>query len=173
MKRTIASRILLPGPLISALLMLNQCSPAPEWKQKNDELITQYSLAGRELTGLPRTKVISNLEAGKVTSLESITGTELYPGVNAKLYWGQGTMAAILRLEPNAQIPEEVLPADRFLFVLEGEVNQLIDGSNVKMTAVKREEQDGTHSITPRIDLVYMIYTSFSLQNLQQAHIQG
>ena len=156
MKRTIASRILFPGLLVSALIMLNQCSSAPEWKQKNDELIKQYSLTGRELTGLPKTKVISNLEAGKVTSLESITSTELYPGVNAKLYWGQGTMTGILQLEPNAQIPEEVLPADRFLFVLEGEVNQLIDGSDVKMVAVKREGQDGTHSITPRIEFVYL-----------------
>ncbi len=156
MKRTIASRILLHGLLVSALIMMNQCSSAPEWKQKNDELIKQYSLTGRELTSLPKTKIISNLEAGKVTSLENITGTELYPGVNAKLYWGQGTMTGILQLQPNAQIPEEVLPVDRFLFVLEGEVSQLIDGTNVKMMAVKREEQDGTHSITPRIDFIYL-----------------
>jgi gluconolactonase len=156
MKQTNASRILLPGLLVSALIMLNQCSSVPEWKQKNDELIKQYSLTGRELTGLPKTKVLSNLEAGKVTSLESITNTELYPGVNAKIYWGTGTMTAVLQLEPNAEIPEEVLPTDRFLFVLEGEVSQLIEGSEVRMIAVKREAQDGTHSITPRIDFVYL-----------------
>ena len=119
-------------------------------------MIKQYSLTGRELTGLPKTKVVSNLEAGKVTSLESKASTELYTGVNAKLYWGMGTMTAILQLDPNAQIPEEVLATDRFLFVLEGEVSQLIDGTNVKMVAVKREEQDGTHSITPRVDFVYL-----------------
>jgi gluconolactonase len=56
-------------------------------------------------------------------------------------------MTSILQLEPNAQIPEEVLSTDRFLFVLEGEVSQLIDGSNVKMVAVKREEQDGTAAL--------------------------
>ncbi|NMC42097.1 MAG: gluconolaconase, partial [Bacteroidales bacterium] len=116
----------------------------------------QYSLTGRELPGLPKTKVISNLEAGKVTSLESITDTELYPGISAKLYWGTGTMTAILQLAPDARIQEEVLPADRFLFVLEGEISQLVEGSNVKMIAVKREAQDGTHSITPRIDFVYL-----------------
>lgn len=156
MKRIIASRILLPGLLVSALIMMNQCTPAPEWKKKNDELIKQYSLTGRELPGLPKTKVISNLEAGKVTSLESITDTELYPGISAKLYWGTGTMTAILQLAPDARIQEEVLPADRFLFVLEGEISQLVEGSNVKMIAVKREAQDGTHSITPRIDFVYL-----------------
>ena len=139
-----------------AVLILTQCTPAPEWQKKNNELIKQYSLTARELTGLPKTKIVSNLKAGKVTKLDCIASTELYPGVNAKFYWGTGTMTAVLQLKPNAQIPEEVLPSDRFLFVLEGEVSQLIDGSNVKMVAVKREEQDGTHSITPRIDFVYL-----------------
>jgi gluconolactonase len=156
MKRTSASKILLPLLLASVLIIFNQCSSAPEWKAKNDELIKQYSLTGRELKGLPETKVISNLKAGKVTSLDSIAVTELYPGVTAKLYWGKGTMTGILQLEPNARIPEEVLPTDRFLFVLEGEVSQLIEGSDVKMIALQREEQDGTHSITPRIDFVYL-----------------
>jgi gluconolactonase len=142
--------------MLLTALILTQCTSAPEWQKKNKELIKQYSLAGRKLTGLPKTKTASNLEAGKVTNLESFSAIALYPGVNAKLYWGTGTMTGVLQLDPNAQIPEEVLPADRFLFVLDGEVSQLIDGSNVKMVAVKREEQDGTHSITPRIDLVYL-----------------
>ena len=142
--------------VVLATLILSQCTPAPEWQKKNKELIKQYSLTERKLTGLPKTKIVSNLEAGKVTNLESFAATSLYPGVNAKLYWGTGTMTGLLQLDPNAQIPEEVLPTDRFLFVLEGEVNQLIDGANVKMIALKREGQDGTHSITPRIDFVYL-----------------
>ncbi len=156
MKRMLKKKILSAGLLAAMVIILTQCTSAPGWKAKNDELIKQYSLAGRELKDLPKTKVNSNLEAGKVTSLESIAGTELYKGVNAKLYWGQGKMTGILQLEPNAQIPEEILPTDRFLFVLEGEVSQLIDGSEVKMVAVKREEQDGTHNITSRIDFVYL-----------------
>ncbi|MFZ0280506.1 MAG: SMP-30/gluconolactonase/LRE family protein [Bacteroidales bacterium] len=154
--KSISKKKILSSLIATAVIILTQCTSAPEWKAKNDELIKQYSLTGRELTGLPVTKVNSNLEAGKVTSLENTVSTELYPGINGKLYWGKGTMTGILQLEPDAQIPEEVLPADRFLFVLEGEVSQLIDGSNVKMIAVKREEQDGTHSITPRIDFIYL-----------------
>ena len=157
MKSIFKKKICIGRPYAAAVIILTQCTSAPEWKAKNDELIKQYSLTGRELTGLPETKVNSNLEAGKVTSLESIAKVLNYTlALMQNLYWGQGTMTGILQLEPNAQIPEEVLPADRFLFVLEGEVSQLIDGSNVKMVAVKREEQDGTHSITPRIDLVYL-----------------
>jgi gluconolactonase len=155
MKPTMKKLFFLASLVVLATLILSHCTPAPEWQKKNKELIKQYSLTERKLTGLPKTKIVSNLEAGKVTSLQSIASTELYTGVTAKLYWGQGTMTGILQLDPNARIPEEVLPTDRFLFVLEGEVSQLIDGSNVKMVAVKREEQDGTHSLTPRIDFVY------------------
>jgi gluconolactonase len=156
MKRTSTKKLVFPGLLVLMVILLAQCTSAPEWQKKNNELIKQYSLTVRQLSDLPRTKINSNLEPAKVTSLESIASAELYKGVNAKLYWGRGTMTGILQLEPNSQIPEEVLPADRLLFVLEGEVSQLINGSNVKMVAVKREEQDGTHSITPRIDFVYL-----------------
>ena len=156
MKRTLTRNLVFQGMLVLFLLILTQCAPAPEWQKKNKELIKQYSLTERKLTSLPKTKIVSNLEAGKVTKLGSVAATSLYPGVNAKLYWGTGTMTGILQLDPNAQIPEEVLPADRFLFVLEGEVSQLVGGSTVKMVAIKREAQDGTHSITPRVDFVYL-----------------
>ena len=156
MKPTLTKKVISPGLLLLILVILAQCTSAPEWQNKNNELIKKYSLTGRQLSGLPNTKVISNLEPGKVTSLDSITSTVLYPGVNAKIYWGSGTMAGILQLEPNAIIPEEVIPSDQFIFVLEGSVDQLIDGSSITMISRKREEPDGTHSATPRIDFVYL-----------------
>ena len=156
MKPTLTKKVISPGLLVLILVILAQCTSAPEWQKKNNELIKKYSLTGRQLSGLPNTKVISNLEPGKVTSLDSITSTVLYPGVNAKIYWGSGTMAGILQLEPNAIIPEEVIPSDQFIFVLEGSVDQLIDGSSITMISRKREEPDGTHSATPRIDFVYL-----------------
>jgi gluconolactonase len=39
-----------------------------------------------------------------------------------------GAMAGVLQLSPHAKIPEEVLPADRFVFVLEGSIDQFING---------------------------------------------
>ena len=156
MKRTLQKNLIFPGLLALLLLILTQCAPTPAWQKKNKELIRQYSLTEKMLNGLPKTKIASNLEPAKVTKLDSVATASLYPGVNAKLYWGTGTMTAILKLDPNAQIPEEALPVDRFLFVIEGEVSQLVDGSNVKMIAIKREAQDGTHSLTPRIDFVYL-----------------
>jgi gluconolactonase len=156
MKPSLTKRIILPLLLASIVLILSQCTSAPAWEKKNSELIKQYSLTGRVLSGLPGTNVVSNLKPGNVTTIDSISSTALYPGVNAKIYWGTGTMAGLLQLEPNAQIPEEVLESDRLLFVLEGSVNQLINGSFVTLTSRKREEPDGTHSATPRIDFVYL-----------------
>lgn len=156
MKAEFTERTILTVLLALLIIIMPQCTSAPEWQKKNNELIKQNALTVRTIKGLPKTGVTSNLEAGKVTNLESLSATTLYPGVNAKLYWGTGVMTCVLNLDPNTQIPEETLPVDRFMFVLEGEVNQLIDGVNIKMIALKREEQDGTHSGTPRIDLVYL-----------------
>jgi gluconolactonase len=131
-------------------------SSAPEWQQKNEELISEHNLTIRELTNLPATPIESNLEAGKVKNIDQMDSTELYPGVNAKLFWGSGTMVGVLQLEPNAKIPEEELLADRFVFVLEGTIDQLINESAVTLVSRKREEPDGTHSATPQTDFVYL-----------------
>jgi gluconolactonase len=126
------------------------------WQKKNEELIKQHNLAVKELSDLPKTAIASDLEPGKLTSLDKLDRIALYPGVNAKLFWGSGTMIGVLRLAPNAKIPEEVLPADRFVFVLEGSIDQLVNGSMVAMIAKKREAPDGTHGGTPRINFVYL-----------------
>jgi gluconolactonase len=156
MVQKLSGKIMGAGLLALILLMLIQCKPAPEWQKINSRLISQYALKGRELPGIPDTRVISNMEPGKVKNLDSITTTVLYPGVSAKIYWGTGTMAAILQLEPNARVPEELLTSERLAFVLEGSVDQIINGSAVPMIARKRAEPDGTHSATPRIDFIYL-----------------
>jgi gluconolactonase len=149
-------KIFSAGLLTLAMIVLTQCTSAPEWQKINKELIKKHSLTERKIAGLPKTKIVSKLEAGKVTKLGSLEPVSLYQGVEAKIYWGSGVMTAILQLGPDAQIPEEVLPADRFMFVVEGEVRQLVDGSDITMVSRKREAQDGTHSLTPRLDFLYL-----------------
>ena len=156
MKSTFTIKTIFRSILAVSLVALIQCTPMPEWQKKNKELIKQYSLTERKIADLPDTKIVSNLEPGKVKSLDSLSTTTLYPGVTAKIYWGTGTMTGILQLEPNAEIPEEVIASDRFVFVVEGSVDQLVNGSFVNMISIKREEQDGTHSVTPRIDFLYL-----------------
>jgi len=128
----------------------------PAWQQTNNALIKQHNLTVREISGLPQTTIQSDLEEGKVTNIDSLASVSIHPGVNAKLFWGSGNMVSVLQLEPNANIPEEVLTGGRFVFVLEGSIDQLIDGSMTNMISIKRENPDGTKSGTPRTDFVYL-----------------
>ncbi len=156
MKPSSIKRIIFPGLLALILITFSQCTSKPEWIKVNKDLIKEYGLTETKLTGLPKTGIVSNLEPGKVVSLNDIGNTILYPGVNAKIYWGTGNMACILQLDPGAEIPEETLSSDRFVFVLEGEIDQLIEEESLRMISRKREEPDGIHSLTPRIDFLYL-----------------
>jgi gluconolactonase len=158
MRPIISNKIIINSLLAASLVALVQCSsvPAHDWDKKNEELIAKYSLTARPLAGVPKTTVTSNLEAAKVKSLQSLDSATLHPGVNARFFWGSGTLISVLQLAPNAKIPEETLAADRFVFVLEGSIDQLIEGKPVTMTGKKRESPDGAHSGTPGIDFVYL-----------------
>jgi len=160
MQSLLAAKTIYGGFLGAILLVLTNCSSdagsEPGWVTKNKKLIGQYNLTERKIPGLPVQNLTSNLEAAKVTSMDSLTNVMLYTGVNSKMFWGSGILVCTLSLDPGAKIPEEVLPADRFLFVLEGSVSQLINGSFVTMTGLKRESPDGIHSITPQTDFVFL-----------------
>ncbi|PKQ46683.1 SMP-30/gluconolactonase/LRE family protein [Confluentibacter flavum] len=144
--------------LVVVTFAMVQCkqSTAPEWQETNEALISQHSLSVRELTDLPENGIASNLEAGKVINLDKVDSLELHPGVNAKIFWGTGTMVSVIQMAPNSKIPDEVLSEDRFLFVQEGSINQLINDSAVTLASVKREEPDGSHSGTPKTEFVYL-----------------
>ncbi|HEX5168494.1 MAG TPA: SMP-30/gluconolactonase/LRE family protein [Cyclobacteriaceae bacterium] len=157
MKSTCTHATTIGSLLLTAMLTLPRCAPpAPGWEKKNKELIKQYQLTERTLPGLPESSIASNLEPAQVTSLDSLTNVELTTGVTASIFWGAGILVANLELAPNAAILEEELPADRFLFVRQGSVEQLIDGSVVTLIGQEREAPDGVHSATPRTDFVYL-----------------
>ena len=149
-------RTALIGVPVAMLMAMTHCTSTPEWKSKNEELIAKYDLTKRELSEIPQTTVEPHLEPGKVLSIDSLTQVELYPGVSATISWGTGVMLSKVELEPHAEIPEEVLPADRFVFVLEGSINQLVNGSSATMMSREREAPDGIHSTTPRTDFMYL-----------------
>ena len=135
------------GSLCILLLSgLSYCtsSSLPEWQQKNQELIRQYNLTEREISGITEPAVESNLESGKVKGADSLPSITLHPGIVAKIYWGTGNMVSTMQVEPNAKIPEEILTADRFVFVLEGSVDQLINGAMVNMIG-KKKGRSGWH----------------------------
>ncbi len=139
-----------------AILLVGCFRTGPEWKQKNDTLIAEHDLTVRELSDLPENKIESNLDAGEVTDLERLTSFELYPGITASMFWGTGNMVSVLDLPPNSEIPAEKLTADRFVFIMQGSINQMIDGTSVTLMSREREAPDGEHSATPRTDFVYL-----------------
>ncbi len=157
MRRRITKKLIHSSLLITISITLTLCtSSLPEWQAKNEELIGQHKLTVREISDLPSHTIASNLNAGETKNLDQLDNTELYPGVSARLFWGKGAMAGILHLEPNAEIPEEALLTDRFVFVMEGRVELLINSDMVTLLSQEREEPDGTHSGTPRTDFVYL-----------------
>ena len=132
MRSTLTNKFVFKSLLALCLISLTQCTstssgPEPDWAKKNEELIAEHKLTVRELSGLPKNPIESNIGAAKVESLDNMDSVTLQPGVTAKFFWGAGNMVGVLQLAPNAQIPEETLPADRFVFVLEGSINQLIN----------------------------------------------
>lgn len=127
----------------------------PEWEQLNNELIKEYGLTVRELPNLRSAGVNPNLEVGTAQDLQSLDSLQLYTGVMAKMFWGNGNLVSVLELAPNTKVPNEKLPADRFLIVMEGTINLNSEGNNLIMMAKEREEPDGTHSGTPRMDFIF------------------
>lgn len=160
MRIALSHKVLIAGMFFGFVCFLSNCgtvsSPSSDWEQLNGELIKKYELKVRSLTGLPGTTITSNLEPAKVNNLNEQDSIQLYPGVDAKLFWGSGTMIDLLTLQPGTKISEETLPSDRFLFVLEGSIELLTNGISVMLSSLEREAPDGTHSGTPRIDFIYL-----------------
>src|SRR6266496_4495153 len=109
MKFKLTGKIILSGLFALSLIFLTRCTSTSdsqsefEWSKKNKELIKEHNLTVRELSGLPKNSIESNLEDGKVTTLDSLASAVLYHGVTAKIFWGIGTMVSTLQLEPNAK----------------------------------------------------------------------
>jgi gluconolactonase len=138
------------------LLWPAACSQKPDWAAKNDRLIAAQNLSVRTRADIPAIRLKPSLADGVVTSMASLLETVLAPGITARLYWGKGNLVAWLTFAPGATVPEEVLPAERIMVVIKGEVGQLIGGSYVTMRAVPREVPDGTHGGTPKNEFVYL-----------------
>ena len=71
MRSTRTTKAIFSCLLATIVIILTNCTsasgPEPEWAKKNKELIKEYNLTERELSGLPESKVASNLEPAKVT----------------------------------------------------------------------------------------------------------
>ncbi len=135
-------------------LMSCNSSSKPEWDTKNKELIIEYGLKERELSDLPSTPITPNLRVTHPLNINILDSLEMYPGVMAKIFWTKGNLTSILKLKPNAAVPMEKMPADRFLMVTEGSIDLIAEGTKSVMMTKEREEPDGNHGGTPSVVLI-------------------
>lgn len=128
----------------------------PAWADLNDKIIAEYEVKGRTRTDVPDTGIISNLEDAKVTNLRDLKTVSLADGVNAKVYWGRGALMALVELEAGTSMPERTIEGERFLFVREGEIEEVINGERKALVAHPREEPGPLTSAAPIHEFVYL-----------------
>ena len=54
------------------------------------------------------------------------TAKELVPGINAKTFWGEQMLAAVVDLDPNANLPRHSHPHEQLGIVIEGPIEFII-----------------------------------------------
>jgi gluconolactonase len=144
------------GLAAAVLASLPACSKKPAWAAKNNQLIADQKIAVRTRGDIPAIKRAANLDDGAAADLSKLSPVELAPGVKARMYWGKGNLVVWMNLDPGAVLPREILPAERVMVVMEGEIEQLLGGKFVPMKAVPRDEPDGTHGRTPKNEFVLL-----------------
>jgi gluconolactonase len=123
----------------AGIVFFSGCASEPPWMKTSRALMKKNGITLRTRADIPKTGIVSNLEPGKTAALASLPETELAPGVKARLTWSSGVMTAAVTLAPNAEYPEETLPAERIMVVMKGAVNQRIGEGMVPMIAVPAE----------------------------------
>lgn len=143
---------------ICLLLYISSCKTnnSPKWVDINEEIIKEYNVKGRSRLDIPDTKIPSNLEDAKVVNIKKLPIMKLADGVTAKAYWGKGALMSFITLDPNSEMPSKTIEGERFMFVLEGEVDELIGGHYKTLKAIKREEPGPLGSGTPKREFVYL-----------------
>ena len=104
-----------------------------EWGALNAELVGQHGIKERSLAYQTETGILSNLADGVVTPASEAITIDMAPGVTGRMYWGRGNLVNTVTMDPKAQIPRETSPGERIMIMLEGSLEQWIDGVWVPM----------------------------------------
>lgn len=126
------------------------------WEDRNDQVIKEFDVPIRTRTDIKDTEIVPNVEAGGKLNINNLPDTKIAPGVTAKIYWGKGGLMSFTTLEPNSSIPEKSIEGERFLFVLEGKVQEMIKGQYVELNAIPREAPGAVLSGMPVNEMVYL-----------------
>jgi len=165
LKRTVLKAMIL-STLASSFLLLGcgqvdqnqvQSTPdAPAWFELNNRLIKEHAVAVRTRNDIAPTGIQSNIGEGEVSNIADLAAIELAPGVSAKAYWGSGNLMSFITLEPNATIPPYTIVGERFLFVLNGEIQESANGDRVTLKGEARESPNGVSARMPKKEFIYL-----------------
>jgi len=126
------------------------------WADRNDKVIAEHDLEIRQRNDIQDSKLQSNIKAGEKINYNNLPTTQLAQGVSAKTYWGEGGSMSFIKMEPNSSIAEKTIQGERFLFVMEGNVQELVNGEYVTLKASPREAPGAVLSAMPVNEFVYL-----------------
>lgn len=115
------------------------CASEPAWMKTSRSIMKKNGVKLRTRSDIPKTGIVSNMEAGVFSPISTLPEVELAPGVKARIVCGSGSMLARVVFAPGAEIPEETLPAERIMMVTKGSVEQLAEGGRIPMIAIPAE----------------------------------
>jgi gluconolactonase len=156
LRKLIALSALAPAILLIGCSQDQSATEAPSWAGVNTRMLTEANIAPRTRADVIPTGIESNLGEGLVSNIDDLPVLELAPGVTAKAYWGTGTLVSFITLDPNATIPASSIDGERFLYVMDGELQELVDGELKTMVGTTRVAPNGVSAPMPKRDFVYL-----------------
>ncbi len=102
------------------------------WSAKNDQVIKQFSVKGRE-RNIPATDVPIAMEPGKPVPANTLKKVDIATGVTANLAWSKLQLVEALEMQPGASYPEQKLAGEVFTAVQEGSVTYTVDGKTLEL----------------------------------------
>jgi len=137
--RTSAPFIMRTAVCLLVLACGQGCTAEQEWKAENDNLIQKHGITVKTRDDIPETGIAPNLKPGEGKTVDLLPVTEIAPGISARMYWHKGALVCLTTLAPDAELPEETLPSERFMIVQKGLVRQLVNDAPVEMKAIEAE----------------------------------
>ncbi|MFC1542062.1 SMP-30/gluconolactonase/LRE family protein, partial [Candidatus Latescibacterota bacterium] len=154
-----------------AFFSFSGCGKGPEWKALNDQLVKEHVVTERELSINPETNITSNLADGVITDMSTLPEINLASGVTGKIYWGRGNLVNFVTMAPNSEIPQETLSSERIMIMMEGSVEQLVNGSFEMMECT--DVQPAYYFSTGLVGYKHCLYLEEGASNAVKAGPEG
>lgn len=173
MRRWNAASMITSSIVAVMLFAFIGCSAKNEaaWMKVNKKLIKENNIQVRTRADVADTGITPSMEPGKVTPSDSLKAIDLAPGVKGKMYWGKAALVNWVTMDPNAEIPKETLSAPRMMVMVQGSLEQLVNGNMEKMECT--EMKPGYFFSTGYVGYKHALILDKGAENAVKAGPQG